>query len=315
MSVIPTTGLFEGYEKTWYFADFWPGEYPPRFSVVSDDIELIGRTEMRLGAAKNIRCPVPKLATYSPWNNKRNEADQLLYKSVTQITAITFTGDVKVPAIRQSDDKDVTFDLTASDSLYFLTYHGEGFALYQYNNENYVIDEADFQDRAVFAEGDDSPTDLWLRLPSANGGTGWVLYDDAVKTEGIIISGIEGYGIANDLPDPASLSLDGVAFHSGSAELTEDSKSILDELAFKLLNVGDEKYEIAGYTDSSGASASNLALSQKRAEAVYDYLIDRHNINESMLVPVGYGEANPIADNATPEGRTKNRRVELNLQE
>lgn len=314
MSFDQTVGLFEGYEKTWYFANFWPGEYPPRFSVVSDDVELIGRAEMRLGAAKNVQCPVPKLATYSPWNNKRNEADQLQYRSVTRITAITMSGDVSVPALLQPDDKDVTLDLTASDSLYFLTYHGEGFALYQYNNENYVIDEADFQDRAVFAEGDDSPTDLWLRLPATNGGFGWVLYNDAIKSEGIIVSDNDRYGIANDLPDPASLSLDGVAFHSGSAELTEDSKSILDELVSKLRNVGDEKYEIAGYTDSSGASASNLALSQKRAEAVYDYLIDRHNINESMLVPVGYGEANPIADNATPEGRTKNRRVELNIQ-
>jgi OOP family OmpA-OmpF porin len=315
MSVIPTVGLFEGYEKTWYFADFWPGEYPPRFSVVSDDVELVGRADMRLGAAKNIQCPVPKLATFSPWNNKRNEADQLLYRSVTQIAAITFSGDVKVPAIRQSDDKDITLDLTPSDSMYFLAYHGEGFALYQYNNENYVINEGDFQNRAVFEEGDNASTDLWLRLPSANGGTAWVLYDDAVKTEGIIISGIERYGIANDLPDPASLSLDGVAFHSSSAELTEGSKNILDELAYKLRNVRGVKYEIAGYTDSSGASASNLALSQKRAEAVYQYLIDQHSVDASMLVAVGYGEADPIADNATPEGRTKNRRVELNLQE
>jgi outer membrane protein OmpA-like peptidoglycan-associated protein len=55
--------------------------------------------------------------------------------------------------------------------------------------------------------------------------------------------------------------------------------------------VSGVKYEIAGYTDSSGARASNLALSQKRAEEVYQYLINQHSINASMFVAVGYGEA------------------------
>ncbi|PWQ99642.1 OmpA family protein [Leucothrix arctica] len=314
MKINNAMGLVEGYERTWYFADFWPGEYPAQFSVISDGVELMGRAEMRLSAVKDVLCPVPKLATYSPWNSQRNESDDLLFRSVTEVAALSITGDAKVLATRQSDSKEITLELTQGDTLHFLVYHSEGYALYRYNDENYVIDGREFQSEALDKE-DDSTTDLWLRLPSENGGTGWVLYDDVVESEDIIISDIEGYGTANDLPDPASLSLEGVAFHSGSDELTEDSEDILSELANKLQNVRYVDYEIAGYTDSSGSSASNLALSQKRAEAVYKYLVDQHGIDASMLFPAGYGEANPIADNATHQGRTKNRRVELNMQE
>ncbi|MEO0183664.1 MAG: OmpA family protein, partial [candidate division WOR-3 bacterium] len=69
--------------------------------------------------------------------------------------------------------------------------------------------------------------------------------------------------------------------------------------------------EIQGHTDDIGADAYNLKLSQKRAEAVRDYLINKHMIEPVRLIPVGYGERRPIADNSTEEGRRKNRRVEF----
>ena len=114
--------------------------------------------------------------------------------------------------------------------------------------------------------------DLWLRLQAEGGGHGWVLFSDALETDGIKATDIEGFGIANDMPDPAALSLEGITFLSGSAVLTEESKQILAELSEKLRQVGDTTYEIAGYTDSQGRSDTNQKLSQKRADAVVDYL-------------------------------------------
>jgi len=172
-----------------------------------------------------------------------------------------------------------------------------------------VINEGDFKDKASF-EANLREDDLWIQLPTAQGGRAWVLFSDAMETDGIIESAIEGYDIANDIPDPAELTLRGVSFVSGSAELTEDSMTILDDIADKLWLLGDLKFEVAGYTDSIGSSASNQRLSLQRAEAVVAHWVSR-GIDAARLSAVGYGEANPIADNGTAEGRALNRRVEL----
>ena len=70
--------------------------------------------------------------------------------------------------------------------------------------------------------------------------------------------------------------------------------------------------EIAGYTDNTGDAALNLALSQKRAEAVREAFI-KYGADPDMLVAKGYGDADPIASNDTPEGRLKNRRIEYHV--
>jgi OOP family OmpA-OmpF porin len=68
--------------------------------------------------------------------------------------------------------------------------------------------------------------------------------------------------------------------------------------------------EIDGYTDSVGTDAYNVKLSDRRAKAVFDYLTSR-GVDPARLKSMGYGEANPIADNKTAEGRQQNRRVML----
>jgi outer membrane protein OmpA-like peptidoglycan-associated protein len=70
------------------------------------------------------------------------------------------------------------------------------------------------------------------------------------------------------------------------------------------------KVEIAGHTDSANSDAYNLDLSQRRADAVMKYFVD-HGVEADRMTAKGYGEAEPIADNATQAGRFKNRRVEL----
>jgi OOP family OmpA-OmpF porin len=68
---------------------------------------------------------------------------------------------------------------------------------------------------------------------------------------------------------------------------------------------------IAGHTDSSGTEVFNQQLSQRRAEAVRQYLIDKHGIAAAKIQAKGYGSSQPVADNGTPEGRYQNRRVEV----
>jgi OOP family OmpA-OmpF porin len=103
------------------------------------------------------------------------------------------------------------------------------------------------------------------------------------------------------------------SFASDSAEVPESMAPFLKTAAadLKQLKAG-HVLEIAGYTDNTGDAALNLALSQKRAESVREALI-KYGADPDMLVAKGYGDANPIANNDTAEGRLKNRRIEYHV--
>lgn len=107
------------------------------------------------------------------------------------------------------------------------------------------------------------------------------------------------------------ISLYGINFEFGKAVIKSESYPVLDSAAGILSNYPEVEVEILGHTDSIGSNAANLSLSQKRAEAVRQYLIDMHMIEPVRLIAIGCGETKPISDNATEEGRTKNRRVDF----
>ena len=105
-----------------------------------------------------------------------------------------------------------------------------------------------------------------------------------------------------------------IKFQTASAEIDPDSTGILDRLADTARRCPKSKIEIAGYTDSDGEAAANVALSTRRAGAVVAYL-GKAGLDPSHLTAKGYGEANPVAPNDTPEGKAKNRRIEFVVQD
>ena len=105
-----------------------------------------------------------------------------------------------------------------------------------------------------------------------------------------------------------------VQFKTGSAVLSPDAKSTLDQLATKAMNAKGYVLEVSGYADSTGNVNFNRQLSQRRADAVIRYLVESHSIPlRRIITPFGYGELNPVAENETKEGRAQNRRVEIKL--
>jgi OOP family OmpA-OmpF porin len=103
-----------------------------------------------------------------------------------------------------------------------------------------------------------------------------------------------------------------IEFDSGKATLTPSGKAILDEMAGALQKVKDKKVEVIGHTDNIGLRESNLALSQARAEAVRGYLSEK-GIRPDMIAVSGQGPDRPVADNASPDGRARNRRIEFRV--
>lgn len=106
--------------------------------------------------------------------------------------------------------------------------------------------------------------------------------------------------------------LDGaVLFAVDSTKLRPEAQDALDALANDIADAGLSEFRVVGHTDSTGDDAYNLTLSQTRASAVRDYLGTKPVLTDATITAEGRGEAEPIADNATEKGRSKNRRVEI----
>jgi OOP family OmpA-OmpF porin len=103
-----------------------------------------------------------------------------------------------------------------------------------------------------------------------------------------------------------------ITFEPSSATIAGAGAAILDDIKGILQRCADLRIEIAGYTDSQGSEDGNQRLSQQRADAVLEGLRVRR-VPVASFRSVGYGEADPIADNETADGREANRRIEFNL--
>ncbi len=102
----------------------------------------------------------------------------------------------------------------------------------------------------------------------------------------------------------------GALFATGKTEIREDSAEDIKNLGVFMQTYPTTTTVIEGHTDSVGSAAMNKDLSQRRAEAVREYLVKNYNIDANRIKAVGYGPDRPVADNSTAEGRKMNRRIE-----
>lgn len=121
------------------------------------------------------------------------------------------------------------------------------------------------------------------------------------------INGLDDYQVVQSVT---------VHFKTGSAVLSPEAKAEIDEAAarVKAENLKGWIVEVVGYADSTGHMERNRSLSERRTEAVINYLVTKYDLPLRRLVqPFGYGDQNPVATNATSEGRAQNRRVEIKV--
>jgi chemotaxis protein MotB len=132
----------------------------------------------------------------------------------------------------------------------------------------------------------------------------------ALESKDVTISELQGKLTVNIL--------DRVLFASGEAELKPEGEQVLAQVASVLTQHTNRQIYVIGHTDNVpirgtlyGRFSSNWELSTARATAAVRYLTEKAGVNPAMLAAVGYGEYHPIASNATPEGRAKNRRIAI----
>ena len=154
-------------------------------------------------------------------------------------------------------------------------------------------------------------------------------YFFASATVNVTSAGIQPVGSANtaaDVIDGAvemkltpitqntSLNLNDILFESGSAQLSDVSYKELDRVVTVMKDNPTMRVEVSAHTDDIGSDSYNLALSEKRAQSVVDYL-ESNDISRDRLNPKGYGETHPLVTNDSDANRSKNRRVELKVLE
>lgn len=103
-----------------------------------------------------------------------------------------------------------------------------------------------------------------------------------------------------------------ILFDTGSADLKPEAVGQIVKVGDIIAKYSDDRIRIDGYTDSTGGAELNERLSLRRADAVKAVLVDR-GVKAEQITVNGYGETRPVADNATADGRAKNRRVELHI--
>ena len=107
------------------------------------------------------------------------------------------------------------------------------------------------------------------------------------------------------------LRLVGLSFDSGKSEIAQNSFDLLAKVERAIDVFPRSELIIEGHTDSYGGDESNQVLSQNRAESVQQYMVNAMRIPSYRLIATGYGETNPVANNETESGRSKNRRIDV----
>jgi outer membrane protein OmpA-like peptidoglycan-associated protein len=147
-------------------------------------------------------------------------------------------------------------------------------------------------------------------------------HEDACPEQKETINGIDDEDGCPDTGDENVVFEDGqfkvlqtVEFEHGSAEIKQESHSLLDQVALHMkANPDVKKIRVEGHTDDTGPRDVNMRLSEKRAESVRKYLIDK-GVSANRLKAVGHGPDRPLVDDDTPEARQKNRRVEFHVED
>ncbi len=149
-----------------------------------------------------------------------------------------------------------------------------------------------------------------------NDGDGILDADDQCPDKAETVNGYEDNdGCPDTKPEVAvekghAIVLEGVTFATGSAKLTENSKTILGKVVRTMQENPELVVEVRGYTDNTGSYKGNMRISQRRADSVKEYLVSQ-GIDASRITAQGFGPENPIAPNDTRAGRAKNRRIEF----
>ncbi len=150
--------------------------------------------------------------------------------------------------------------------------------------------------------------EVWVQAEKGNGLI-WLRIVEKKAMEQSIVADAAAFG--NDIKATGHVAVYGIKFDTGKATITPESAQAIGEVAKLLTSDAALKVHVVGHTDNVGTVESNLKLSQDRAAAVVQALVQQHGIAAARLRAYGCGPFSPVASNDAEDGRAKNRRVEI----
>ena len=154
--------------------------------------------------------------------------------------------------------------------------------------------------------------EVWFAVQTSNEPSGMFITTVIVEKQAMQQDvTIDAKAMAHDLGETGRVAIYGILFDTGKSELKSESGPALIEIAKLLKESPALKVYVVGHTDMVADLATNVKLSQARAQSVVNALVSQHGIASARLIPFGDGPYAPVASNKTEEGRAKNRRVEL----
>jgi len=151
---------------------------------------------------------------------------------------------------------------------------------------------------------------IWAQVQVNNSGATYTLniVEEQAMLQNVELTAME---LGQKLDERGAVAVHGIEFEAGTSVIKPESEAVLAQIA-ELLGSNEElKVEIQAYTDNVGDKTANVMLSKSRAIAVKEYLVTIHQATPAQMTTAGLGDAKPVGDNATEEGRTLNRRIEL----
>lgn len=150
----------------------------------------------------------------------------------------------------------------------------------------------------------------WIHVHSWNGGAG---YDLNICEKKVMKQEVtaDAKSMAQDISATGKVAVYGIYFDFNKADVKPESEPVLKEIAKLLKQNPKLNLYVVGHTDNVGSLATNMGLSQRRADAVVQALVSKHGVDAKRLTSHGVGPLCPVASSKTEEGRAKNRRVEL----
>ena len=150
--------------------------------------------------------------------------------------------------------------------------------------------------------------ETWVEVRSYNNMYRLTIVEKEIMKQEVVA---DAEAMGNDINATGHVSIYGIFFDTGKAEIKPESDAAISEIAKLLKNSADLKVYVVGHTDNVGSFDSNMKLSKDRADAVTKALSGKHGIASARLMPYGVGSLSPVKSNDTEDGRAKNRRVEL----
>ena len=173
-----------------------------------------------------------------------------------------------------------------------------------------LLEEGEGGDRGTTLHFTNGSSEVWIELHVIAWGAVYtmdIIEKQAMQQEVTL----DAAGMASSIADSGSVAIYGINFDTAKSDIKPESEPSIDEIAKLLTDSPTLKVYIVGHTDMVGDAASNVKLSQARAQSVITALVSKHGIAAARLIAFGNGPYAPIASNETDEGRAKNRRVEL----